>query len=342
MPELRKDPVAGRWVVFSPERLRRPVHIQCKPQLQAAEQENPFLSGNEAYTLPEIFAIRDPGSAPNKPGWRVRVVANLFPALRIEGELEKEAFGFYDRMNGIGAHEVIIETPDPNMALDQQPIAGIADVLRAFRSRMLDLAKDTRFRYILVFKNFGAAAGATLPHPHSQLIAMPVVPIAVKEKLKAAMQYYRWKDRNLFGDILNNERKSGDRMVYENAGFSAFCPFASRFPFELCIMPRKQSPDFSSESDHNLVLLADVLKRVLQAYRRGLSAPDYNLIIHTAPLRYPRKDYWMSIDQDFWWHIEILPRMAGMAGFEFGTGFYINPVFPEESARFLRGVKTDV
>lgn len=338
MPEIRKDPLLGRWVVFSPERLRRP--IEFKLETLENPEENPFLPGNEHFTPNEVFAFRNEGTEPNKEGWRVRVVPNKFPALRIEGELEREAVGFYDLVSGIGAHEVVIETPDPGQALELQELSGITEVLTAYRSRMNDLSRDQRFRYIIAFKNVGPLAGASLSHPHSQIIAIPVTPITIREKLEAAQSYFEKKDRNIFADILRNERKTRDRMVYENAGFTAFCPYASRFPFEVCIMPRKQSPDFPKASDHDLVLLADVLKRVLTAYRVGLNAPDYNLIINTAPIRRPRKGYWSTLDFDFRWHIEILPRMAGVAGFEFGTGFHINPTLPEEAARFLREVKS--
>lgn len=342
MPELRRDPVAGRWVVFSPDRLRRPFNFKWAQKDADLFEDNPFLPGHEGFTPDEVYVVREPGTQPNKPGWRVRVVPNRFPALRIEGELEKEAVGFYDRMNGIGAHEVIIETPDPRIALEDQPLSGIVDVLTAFRSRMLDLAKDMRFRYIQIFKNVGPMAGASLRHPHSQLIAIPVTPLNIKHKLQAAKDYYETKDRNLFEDILRNERNSGERMVYENAGFSAFCPFASRLPFEVTIFPRKQSPFFPQTSDHDLVLLADALKRILLSYRHGLNGPDYNLLLISAPLRKPRSNSSPTLDLDFRWHIEILPRMSGIAGFELSTGFYINPTLPEEAARFLREVKTDV
>lgn len=342
MPELRKDPISGRWVIFSPDRLRRPSAYQWVARATEHAEDNPFLSGHEQYTPNEVFAFREPGTQPNKPGWRVRVVPNRFPALKIEGELEKEAVGFYDRMNGIGAHEVIVETPRADEALEQQPLSGIVEVLSAYRSRMLDLSKDSRFRYIQIFKNVGPLAGATLPHSHSQIIALPVTPIAIKERLNAAKDYYELKDRNLFEDILRNERNSGDRMVYENAGFAAFCPFASRVPFEICILPRRQSAYFPQTADHDLVLLADTLKRTLAAYRFGLNVPDYNLIFISAPLRKPRRNAAPTIDQDFRWHIEILPRISGFAGFELATGFHINPTLPEEAARFLREVKTDV
>jgi UDPglucose--hexose-1-phosphate uridylyltransferase len=161
----------------------------------------------------------------------------------------------------------------------------------------------------------------------------------MKEKLAAAREYFLQKDRNLFEDILRNEIKAGERLVFENAGFASFCPFASRFSFETCIMPKQQSADFYRCSDHDLVMLADMLKKTLRALRTGLDRPSYNLVLHTAPMRWPRPGHWQTLDFDFRWHVEILPRLAGVAGFEFGTGFYINPVLPETAAQFLRGVK---
>ncbi|MDZ4788264.1 MAG: DUF4921 family protein [Blastochloris sp.] len=340
MPEIRKDPITGRWVVFSPERLQRPNQFSGQEELSLEGGVNPFISGNESFTPPEVFAIREAGTEANKPGWKVRVVPNRFPALRVEGELNKEAVGFYDKMNGIGAHEVVIETSDPTLALEEQPLSGIVDVLKAYRARMLDLMKDSRFKFLMVFKNVGAQAGASQKHAHSQVMALPVIPLVLKEKLLPCRDYFALKDRNLYEDILRNEIKGKERMVYENAGYGIMCPFASRFPFEVLLLPKQQRADFHSCTDHELVLLADALQKVLLAYRTGLNVPSYNLILHTAPLRHGRKDQWHTLDFDFRWHIEILPRMAGIAGFEFGTGFHINSVLPEEAARFLRQVKS--
>jgi UDPglucose--hexose-1-phosphate uridylyltransferase len=339
MPEIRKDPVVGRWVVFSPERLHRPMNYGFTRPDPGDTTADPFLAGNEAFTPPEVYAVRDGGSEANTPGWSVRVVPNRYPALRVEGSLEKEAVGFYDRMNGIGAHEVVIETPLPDKELEELELTAIVNVLKAWRARMLDLMKDGRFRYLLVFKNVGPIAGASMTHAHSQIIALPVTPIVMKEKLIASREYFLQKDRNLFEDILRNELKAGERMVYENAGFGVFCPFASRCSFEVCVMPKQQQADFPKSGDHDLVLLADALKKVLDAYRVGLDRPNYNLVLHTAPLRWPRAGHWQTLDFDFRWHIEIIPRLTGVAGFELGTGFYINPVLPESAAHFLRNVK---
>ena len=236
---------------------------------------------------------------------------------------------------------MIVATPHPQLVLEEQKLAGITRVFDGCRARILDLWRDARLHYVLVFKNHGALAGATMPHPHSQLIAMPVTPIVLKEKLAAARAYYLEKDRSLFGDILQAERKIGDRVVFENDGFTAFCPFASRFPFETCIMPRKQAADFQNSSDDVLVLLAEAVQRVLLAYHSALNQPSYNLILHNAPFRRSQQpDAWKTIDLDFRWHVEILPRLTGVAGFEFGTGFYINPTLPEEAAGILREAVT--
>jgi len=339
MPELRQDPLVGRWIIFATERTRRP-HDFLDHHNQIAEPKiNPFAEGNEQLTPPEIFAVRPPNSKPNGPGWKVRVVPNKFPVLRIEGTLEKEGDGLYDRMSGIGAHEVVIETPKHDEQLEEQSLEGVANVVESFRVRLVDLFKDSRFRYVLVFKNFGRDAGATLSHPHSQIIATPVTPKVVKEKLAGAQKYYEQKERNIFADILRQELKDSRRVVYQNASFVCFCPYASRFPFELTIMPRRQCPDFHRIDPQEVLQLADVLKVSLLKLRRGLNQPQYNFLIHTASARYPKRDYWMTLEQDYRWHIEITPRLTQIAGFEVGTGFYVNPVLPEDAAQFLKEVE---
>lgn len=341
MPELRKDPVTGRWVVFCPDRMRRPMPFRF-PELTATDAKaDPFAEGNEAHTPPEVFAVRESARGANEPGWKVRVVPNRYPALRVEGELNREGVAFYDKMNGIGAHEVIIETPNAGEALEDLALSDLVLVLKAWQARMLDLSRDLRFRYLQVFKNHGPLAGATLPHAHSQLVALPVTPPAVKEKLKASMAHYLAKDRSLYEDVLRWERQTRDRLVLENAGFVVFCPFASRFPFETCLLPKRQECDFAQVNQHDLVLMADALRQVLRAYARGLERPSYNLVLFTAPTRVPRKDYWRTIDQDFRWHLELCPRLTGIAGFELGTGSFMNPMLPEEAADFLRKVPKD-
>ena len=338
MPELRRDPIVGRWVIIATERGKRPSDYVQEAVETVDPAKDPFAEGNEHMTPPEIFALRDPRSRPNGPGWQVRVVPNKFPVLRVEGDLGKEGQGMYDKMNGIGAHEVIIETPNPTLQLEQQPIEGVVRVLEAYKTRMTDLLRDGRMRHILIFRNYGRQAGASINHPHSQLIATPVTPKRIKEKLTGALEYYQYKERCIYEDILRQEIKEGTRLVYENAGFVCYCPFAARFPFEICIMPRRQSADFHDIHADEIPLLADALKVALLKIGRALNQPQYNYIVNTAPVRYQRPGYWTTLDQDFRWHIEILPRLTLIAGFEVGTGFYINPTPPEDAAKYLREI----
>ncbi len=336
MPELRKDPVIGRWVIIATERGKRPSDFLVETET-VDKKGCPFCEGSEDKTPPEIFAFRGSHSQHNAPGWDVRVVPNKFPALRIEGELDKVGVGMYDRMNGIGAHEVIIETPSHGKKLESLTPEAIAHVFEAYKIRMLDLMNDQRFRYIIAFKNEGIAAGATLSHAHSQLIATPVTPKRVKEELEGAREYFQYKDRCVYCDIIREEIGQKMRLVYENKDFVSFCPFASRFPFEICILPKRHYPDYHTILPNELLSLADALKVTLNKLGKALKQPQYNYIVHTGPARRSRQGYWTTIDQDFHWHIEIMPRLTRLAGFEWGTGFYINPTIPEEGAKFLEG-----
>jgi UDPglucose--hexose-1-phosphate uridylyltransferase len=328
MPELRKDPVVGRWVIISTERAQRPSDFRIEP-VRAVGGNCVFCPGNEAQTPPEILANRAPDSARNEPGWSLRVVPNKFPALRIEGELEPSGEGLYDRMNGVGAHEVVIESPDHQATLATLPVDAMADVLSAYRDRVVDLKKDPRFEYILVFKNHGAAAGASLEHPHSQLIATPIIPIMVSEELNGSSQYYRMKERCVWCDILHQERRSQRRMIVEANGFVAFAPFAPRFPFETWILPTHHRSAFEETGVEELRGLAEVLGEFLRRMDRVLHRPPFNFMLHTAPLREGPLDH-------FHWHLEIIPKLANVAGYEWGSGFFINPVPPEDAAAALR------
>jgi UDPglucose--hexose-1-phosphate uridylyltransferase len=339
VPELRKDPILGRWVIISTERAQR-----AREAPRCLEENNqkgcPFCAGRENLTSPEIAAWRPPKSRPNTPGWEVRVVPNKYPALRVEGNLDKQGQGIYDRMNGIGAHEVIIETPDHSARLDEQPRESVAKVFEAYKLRINDLSRDTRMKYILVFRNEGRAAGASLTHPHSQLIATPVTPKRVKEELNGAAAYYRYKDRCIFCDIIRQETADRVRVVYENDRFLSFCPFASRFPFEVWVLPKRHDADYGGISKEELSSLADMMIVTLRKLAKALSRPQYNYVLHTSPVRWPRKDYWKTIEQDYHWHIEIMPHLTQIAGFEWGTGFFINPTPPEEAAKYLQEVET--
>jgi len=328
MPELRKDPVIGRWVIISSERGKRPHDWAVEPEKKRGGF-CPFCPGNEDKTPPELLAIRPDGSPPNTPGWTLRVVSNKFPALQIEGELNRRGEGIYDLMNGVGAHEVIIETTDHDLDLADLSTEQIRDVLWAFRERILDLRNDVRFRYILVFKNHGLAAGASLEHSHSQLIAMPIVPKRVQEEIEGSRRYYNFKERCIFCDIVRQEILTEKRIVSEHDGYLVFEPFAPRFPFETWILPTDHQSHFERMPDERLLGLAQALKDALTRINLTLERPPYNFILHSSPIQDP--DY-----PEYHWHIEIIPKLTKVAGFEWGSGFYINTTPPEDAARYLR------
>ena len=333
MPELRRDPVVGRWVIISTERARRPSDF---PATRWQPKGGPcvFCAGQESRTPDEVWALRPDGGPPNRPGWLVRVVPNKFPALRIEGELERSGEGLYDRMNGVGAHEVVIEAPAHDAVIERLATAHLAEVLRAYRERIRDLAKDPRLEYVMVFKNHGDPAGASLEHTHSQLIATPIVPSMVEEELAGAIQHFRIKQRCIWCDIVRQDRRDGLRMIRGEGGFVAIAPFAPRFPFETWILPEAHRSSFEATPVEDLGALASLLSKVLGAMARYLGDPPYNFMLHSAPLRTPALDH-------FHWHLEIIPKLTRVAGFEWGTGFFINPTPPEEAAEYLRGEVPD-
>jgi len=334
-PEFRRDPLHHAWVTFAPERQRRPQDFS-PPTLQGGTLD-PFAVGNERLTPPEVYAMREKDSKPNDAHWRVRVVPNRYPALRIEGHLESSPQGLYDRMSGIGAHEVIIETREGNLGLEELPVGAIAEVLATYRERIIDLDRDHRFQHIYIFKNVGPSAGASLSHAHSQLVALPLIPTLIEGKLARAREHYALKQRSLFTDILHQERVDGSRLVAENDSFVLFCPFASRFPFELAVFPKRHHPDYASCSTAELQDLAEVVRFALLRLNAVLEKPGYNLLLHTAPLRRPQTERFASTRYDYCWHLEIVPRFNSLAGFEIGLGAYINTVYPEHAAQFLRG-----
>jgi len=292
----------------------------------------PLCEGNEDRTPPEIVAFRDNGTPPNSPGWTLRVVPNKFPALRIEGELNREGEGIYDKMNGIGAHEVVIETPRHEETLVTLPLKNVENILLAYRERIIDLRRDQRLRYVLVFKNHGVAAGASLEHPHSQIIALPIIPRRVSEEIEGAKTYFNYKDRCVFCDIIRQELQQKHRIITENKSFLSIAPFASRFPFETWILPKIHHPSFEHIAFSQYEQAAQILSDTLQRMNRVLADPPYNYIIHTSS--FPEVDA-----EHYHWHFEIIPKLTKVAGFEWGTGFYINPTPPEEAAEYMREAK---
>jgi UDPglucose--hexose-1-phosphate uridylyltransferase len=331
MGELRRDPISGRWIIIASEREKLPSEFMTEPRIKKGGF-CPFCPGSEDKTPPEITAHREDNTKPNTPGWNVRVIPNKFPALGIEGELDRLGVGVYDMMNGIGAHEVIIETPDHNKQMADLTEFELEKVLFTYCSRALDLLKDTRFKYILIFKNFGEPAGASLEHSHSQLIALPIVPKRVNEELIGSESYFEYKERCVFCDMIRQEIEDEERVITENKSFITFAPYASCFPYECWILPKEHSHCFCRTKQEGIIDLARILRETLNRIRKLLLDPSYNFIIHTSPSENPKIDA-------YHWHIEIMPKLSRIAGFEWGSGFYINPVSPEHAAKYLRKVK---
>jgi len=340
MPELRKDPVVGRWVIIATERAKRPSDFAVPKQTRAATS-CVFCGGRERETPPERFALRPESSGPDTPGWQVRVVPNKYPALSGEGDPHREGLGMCDLMDGIGAHEVIVETPEHGKDLAELSEDQIARVLLAYRHRIEALREDSRLKYVLIFKNQGRAAGASLEHAHSQLIATPITPKRVKEKLVGAKRQYDYRRRCIFCDYIKQEIDLfGERLVMDEERFAVLSPFAARFPFEMWILPKQHAADYASISSPEIADLASTLKRILLKLRVTLGDPPFNYVLHQAPFRRPRGGYWTTIEEDYHWHIELIPRLTRIAGFEWGSGFYINPTPPEVAAETLRDVAT--
>lgn len=329
MPELRRDPIIGRWVIVDTDHPSHPKDYEYEPH-RPHGGVCPFCYGNEAMTPPEIEAVREPNTHRNTPGWQVRVVANKFPALQIEGELERRGIGMYDMSKGVGAHEVLIETPYHNKDIPDLLNPEIESFLALYCRRALDLIKDKRFKYIMVFKNFGAAAGASLEHPHTQIVALPMVPKNAHEELKGAHRYFEYRDRCIFCDIIRQEEQEKERIVLENKHFVSFCPLVSRFPFEIWIVPKKHNGYFCHMPAEEIPSLAAILKDTIAKMKVLFPNLSYNFLIHSSPINGD------GDTEGYHWHIEFMPKLTRVAGFEWGTGFYIVSTPPELAAEYLK------
>jgi len=326
MPELRKDVFTELWVVVPTDRARRPSDFLREPVTSVPSiGPCPFCPGNEAMTPPEIMAYRSGSS------WSLRVVPSKFAVLRVEGGLDREGDGLYDRMRGVGAHEVVVETPSHVLSLTDLTEHSIEKVFTAFRERFRDLKNDRRLRYVHAFKNFGVAAGARVEHTHSQLIALPLVPRRVRKEIDVAQRHYEAKERCLYCDLIRQETQSRSRLVLESDRFVVVEPYASRYPFETWILPKQHRSHFEDVEPDHLANLAWVLKSTLRRIEKALERPAYNLILHTAPIQEFANPF-------YHWHIELLPKVTRVSGFDLGTGYYVNPTPPEEAAQFLREV----
>ena len=336
MSESRKDILTDNWVIISDERSKRPIDFKFNT-VEKKKDKCVFCEGRENETPPEKFAFRKEGTLENNPGWKVRVVDNKYPALKIDENKKKtERTGIYEKMNGWGVHEVIIETPYHQNDLDSLCTNDISLILKTFRQRYVNISKDKKIKYILIFKNYGVDGGASLEHSHSQLIATSIIPKKIEEELEGSNKYFSSQEKCIFCDYINQEKQNKNRIIIEIDKYIAFSPFASRFPFETWILPKYHNAYYEDISDDEILSVSFLIKEILDRVKTRLNNPPYNLVIHTAPPKHFTIKKWLNLDKEYHWHIEIIPRLTKIAGFELGTGFYINPTSPEDAAKILR------
>lgn len=330
MPQMRRDPVNGRWVIIAPDRADRPHDIDHPSPAEGKGPDCPFCEGNEAETPPEIAALRPDGSLADSPGWRARLVPNRYPALCLSGEAVEDGTDLTRQMTAVGSHEVLIETPDHQQSMAGMDPGHIASMLRLCRDRMGELLADRRIRHVMLFKNHGAKAGASLSHSHSQLIALPVAPKHVMEELTGAARHHQENGRCIYCNIVEEEQ-DGERLVKHTKRFTALAAFAPRKPYETWIIPRRHSARFETATDDEISDLASLLQDLLTRMNALLDNPPFNLVLHTAPLG-------DGHGESYHWHFELLPEFTWIAGFEWGAGIYISHVSPEMAAARLRSV----
>jgi UDPglucose--hexose-1-phosphate uridylyltransferase len=336
MHELRKDILLGRWVAVLSES-RAPSEYTFTPASKHEESQRCLLCPDrERETPAEITSIRISGTFPDTPGWWVRALPSFKPLFQIEGDLGRRGVGIYDKMNSIGANEILVECPDHTLRPEDIGPEQMKRVITLYRDRIADLEKDSRIRYVLIYKNSGKAAGEVFSHPVSYLMATPVIPKTVKDELDNAKQYFAYKERCIFCDIVREELRVGERIILESRSFVAFCPYAAQFPFESWIIPKRHSCSFQEISPDEIDDMALILTNTLKKLRRVFNEPPFNYFIHTAPNMVPRRNHWHTLGEDYHWHLEIIPRIIRTSGFEWGSGFYILPTSPENAAKYLR------
>ncbi len=314
--------------------------ISARPSPRKKKQPTgfcPFCEGNESKTPPEIIALRKKGTRRDKPGWRVRVVPNKFPALNRGLPPERQEDGIFMWMDGVGVHEVVIETPAHDKELSDLSLTHLQDVLETYKERVISIEKEFQYKYVHVFKNKGREAGASLPHPHSQIVATPIIPRQVNEELYSCERFHRQFGECIFCRTIRDETRIGDRLIFGNDHFCAVVPFAPRFPFEMRIYPLRHAAWYTDLTRVEAKSLAKTLKAVLGNLKGRLSDPPFNYYIHQAPNPNLPHEAWANLKESYHWHMEIIPVLTRAAGFEWGTGFHINPVQPETAADFLRG-----
>jgi UDPglucose--hexose-1-phosphate uridylyltransferase len=333
MHELRKDILLGRWVEVLSES-QAPSDYQIQSHSEEEESGCILCPGREHDAPREIASIR----GPNTTKWWARVLPSFKPMFQIEGDLGRRGVGIYDKMNSIGANEIIVESPEHNSRPEDIGLEQMVRVITLYKNRVADLQKDSRLRYILIYKDSGKDAGEIFSHPVSFLMATPVIPMVVKDELDNAKQYFAYKERCIFCDIIREELGVGERIILETRNFVAFCPYAAQLPFESWIIPKRHSCAFHEITYDEIEDMGLILMSVLKKLRKVFNEPPFNYFIHTAPNMVPRRNHWHTLGEDFHWHLEIIPRIIRTSGFEWGSGFYILPTSPENAAKYLREV----
>ncbi len=331
MSELRFDPHSEQYVVFAPDRLNRPHAYQGISKLPD-NLFNPFAPGNEGSTPGEVYAQRAEGTHSDTPGWEVRVIPNLYPAFESQSLLLGPAHPLYSAIAGIGGHEVLIETANPQTPFEQLSSEQLVHYFEALQNRLHYWQNQSGVRSVYLFKNSGAVAGASLPHPHSQLVALPIVPPRFEKMNQFAQEYYKDNKRSYFEVLIEEELRLKSRVVWESEWVVAFCPYVSRFPYEVIFYPRQPIADFTQNPQNCLRELSGAVRTVFagigKAARRDF---PYNLFIQQPPVGNGSSDW-------FRWSLEIYPRVGGVAGFETGTGMWMSSILPEAAAERIRGV----
>lgn len=335
MPEFRRDPVTGGWVIFAPERSRRPSDFFSHPAGDDAPT-CPFCPGRDAPDDPPPRVVLPPGPGYEDQPWSARVIRDKFPLLSEDEDFDRWGEGMYDVMAGYGAHELVIESPVHGERFDDFSEEHLREILSLYQQRILELTRNRRVAQVLITRNIGHDAGAHIHHPHSHVVALPIVPKKIGEELEGARRYFEYKERCIFCDVVAQERHERSRVVLENDSFLAFCPYASRFPFEVTIIPREHLVRFEAIHPREVADLATMMKRLIGGLTSLLRDPPLNYIVHSAPTVHARRIRGDGSGSYYHWHIEILPKLTRVAGFEWGSGFYINPMLPEDAAHHLR------
>jgi UDPglucose--hexose-1-phosphate uridylyltransferase len=330
MPELRQNRFNKEWVIIATERAKRPEELKVKREVHPLphySEKCPFCPGNEHMAPPEVMRINDHGT-----DWQIRVVPNKFAALAREGEPERKISRSQRTMNGVGIHDVIVEGRDHAATTALMSDEQVGNIIRCYRSRYIDVAADPRITHVTIFKNHGEAAGTSLEHPHSQLIATPVISHQVRDRMYEALRHYDEYGECIFCAMLDEELHAKARLVEVTEHFVALEPFASPTPFVTHIFPRRHMASFGDVSEVEMEDLGRVLRKVLAKLYFGLHDPDFNYTIRSAPAENRGVMY-------YHWYLSVIPRLTRVAGFELGSGMFINTVLPEDAAGFLRNVE---